>query len=78
MCVSPKAPSPPPAPEPLPPTPPAVSQGVAGKKQMSPQVAGENSEAGQTASNKSRTRLGRGSLRIPLTSEGSGLNYPTS
>jgi hypothetical protein len=45
---------------------------------MSPQIAGENSEAGQTASNKSRTRLGRVSLRIPLTSDGSGLNYPTS
>jgi hypothetical protein len=79
MCISsPKTPSPPPAPEPLPPTPPAVTQGVTGKKQMSPQVAGESSEAGQTASNKSRIRLGRGSLRIPLTSEGSGLNYPTS
>ena len=72
MCPSPKAPSPPPAPEPLPPTPPAVSQGVAGKKQMSPQVAGESSEAGQTASNKSRTRLGRSSLRIPLSSESRG------
>jgi hypothetical protein len=51
---------------------------VAGKKQMSPQVAGENSEAGQSASNKSRTRLGRGTLRIPLAGDGSGLNYPTS
>lgn len=75
MC--PKSPSPPPMPEPLPPTPPSVSQGVAGKKQMSPQVAGEENNTG-SASNKSRIRLGRGSLRIPLSSEGSGLNYPTS
>lgn len=76
MCPSPKQPSPPPAPEPLPPTPPMVTQGVAGKKQMSPQTAGE--ENNPSASNKSRVRLGRGSLRIPLASEGSGLNYPTS
>lgn len=77
MCM-PSAPKAPPAPEPLPPTPPVVTQGVAGKKQMSPQTAGENSEAGQSASNKSRTRLGRGTLRIPLAGDGSGLNYPTS
>jgi len=79
MCLpSPKMPSPPPAPEPLPPTPPAVTQGVAGKKQMSPQTAGESGVDTTSASNKSRIRLGRGSLRIPLASEGSGLNYPTS
>lgn len=76
MCLSPKMPSPPPAPEPLPPTPPMVVAGVAGKKQTSPQTAGEID--GTTASNKSRVRLGRGSLRIPLASDGSGLNYPTS
>ena len=71
MCM-PKAPSPPPAPEPLPITPPQVEQGLTGKKQMSPLTAGEDNDG----SKKNRKRLGRGDLRIPLSSEGSGVNYP--
>lgn len=79
MCLSPKMPSPPPAPEPTPPTPPSVVQGITGKKQNAPQTAGEGmADASNLASNQSRKRLGRGSLRIALANEGSGLNYPTS
>ena len=74
MCIAPRMPSPPPAPEPLPITPPQVSQGVAGKKQMSPLTAGEDNT--QDASKKIRTRIGRSNLRIPLFTEGSGINYP--
>ena len=78
MCM-PKAPSPPPAPEPLPPTPPSVIAGVTGTKQNSPQTAGQDANGvDNSASNKSRIRLGRGSLRIPLAGDGSGLNFPTS
>jgi len=78
MCM-PKAPSPPPAPEPLPPTPPSVVAGVTGTKQNAPQTAGQDANGvDASASNKSRLRLGRGSLRIPLAGEGSGLNFPTS
>jgi len=81
MCLSPKMPSPPPTPEPIAstPTPPSVTQGITGKKQSAPQTAGEGvADASNLASNQSRKRIGRGSLRIPLANEGSGLNYPTS
>lgn len=84
MCPSPKAPSPPPAPEPIPPTPPAVSP----NQQNAPANAVKRNDEGEAvgrslnrATTADRKRLGRGSLRIPLSSSGlggSGLNFPTS
>jgi len=47
-------------------------------KQKSPTEASTDASRDTTvASNYSRKRMGRGSLRIPL-SGGSGLNFPTS
>jgi len=74
MCVSMKAPSPPPAPEPVPivANNPTISNAVT--KQNAPNIA---NQVGTTR----RKRVGRGSLRIPLTSSGlsaSGLNIPSA
>ena len=75
MCM-PKAPSPPPAPVILPPATPSVSNATT--KQKAPTEASTDASRDTTvASNYSRKRTGRGSLRIPL-SGGSGLNFPTS
>ena len=76
MCgaiFTPKIPSPPPAPEPIPAvnTNPTIANAVT--KQKAPNIANQE---GYTA----RKRLGRGTLRIPLSSSGlsaSGLNIPT-
>ena len=75
MCVAPKMPSPPPAPEPIP--APVITKSVT-TKQKAPKVAESGSNVGSSASNYNRKRLGRGSLRIPLASSGSGVNFPTS
>ena len=75
MCVSVKAPSPPPAPEPIP--APTVTKATT-TKQKAPMVAESGMNVGSSASNYNRKRLGRGSLRIPLASSGSGVNFPTS
>ena len=76
MCLSPRKPAPPPMPEPLPPPTPSVSNATT--KQKAPTEASTDASRDTTvASNYSRKRTGRGSLRIPL-SGGSGLNFPTS
>tara|TARA_Y100001963_G_C6776027_1_gene447367 strand:- start:1884 stop:2111 length:228 start_codon:yes stop_codon:yes gene_type:complete len=75
MCIAPKMPSPPPAPEPIP--APVITKAVT-TKQKAPLVAESGSNVGSSASNYNRKRLGRGSLRIPLASSGSGVNFPTS
>ena len=76
MCIAPKRPAPPPEPAPLPPPTPTVSNATT--KQKSPTEASTDASRDTTvASNYSRKRMGRGSLRIPL-SGGSGLNFPTS
>tara|TARA_B100000902_G_C26693903_1_gene613853 strand:- start:62 stop:289 length:228 start_codon:yes stop_codon:yes gene_type:complete len=75
MCIAPKMPSPPPAPEPIP--APVITKSVT-TKQKAPMVAESGSNVGSSASNYNRKRLGRGSLRIPLASSGSGVNFPTS
>ena len=77
MCgaiFTPKIPSPPPAPEPIPAvdTNPTIANAVT--KQKAPNIA---NQSGTTR----RKRVGRGSLRIPLTSSGlsaSGLNIPSA
>ena len=77
MCGSiftPKMPTPPPAPEPIPMVDnnPTISNAVT--KQNAPNIA---NQSGTTR----RKRVGRGSLRIPLTSSGlsaSGLNIPSA
>lgn len=85
MCVSMKAPSPPPAPEPI----PENTFSNATTEQTAPTVAKKRDSSGADVSGRdanmattvSRKKLGRGSLRIPLTSSGltgSGLNFPTS
>jgi len=85
MCVSIKAPAPPPAPEPIPEAPPSVSNATT--SQTAPNRAVKRDAGGSAVSGSSNTatasrkRLGRGSLRIPLTSSGlsgSGLNFPTA
>jgi hypothetical protein len=82
MCLSPRIPSPPPAPEIIPDTPPTVAKSTT--SQMSPREAGTSDASGRNlnyASNVARKRLGRGSLRIPLASSGlsaSGLNIPSA
>lgn len=82
MCVSMKAPSLPPAPEPIPVMPPRVSN--AKNSQDAPATAKSSSASDvnvNSSSNAQRKRLGRGVLRIPLTSSGlssSGLNFPSS
>ena len=75
MCIAPKMPSPPPAPEPIP--APVITKAVT-TKQKAPMVAESGSNVGSSASNYNRKRLGRGSLRIPLASSGSGVQIPTS
>ena len=75
MCIAPKMPSPPPAPEPIP--APVITKATT-TKQKAPMVAESGSNVGSSASNYNRKRLGRGSVRIPLASSGSGVNFPTS
>lgn len=65
MCVSVKAPSMPPAPEPAPTTPPPVTQNTQG----SARPAGFSESEGRsrnTASSYDRKRTGSSSLRIPI------------
>ncbi len=66
MCVSVKAPSMPPAPEPAPVAPPPVTQNTQG----SPRPAGYSAEAEgrnmNTASSYDRKRTGASNLRIPI------------
>ena len=82
MCVSVKAPSiPAPAPEPIPPTPPSVSNATT--QQTAPTSATGEASGRNTsiASRVARRRVGRGSLRIPLATSGltrSGLNIPSA
>ena len=76
MCIAPKMPSPPPAPEPIPAPPPMVAKATT--KQKAPFIAESGMNVGSSASNYNRKRLGRGSLRIPLASSGSGTQLPTS
>ena len=79
MCVSVKAPAPPPMPEPIPATPPQVSGATT--KQMSPASADAKGKNINVASSAQRRRVGRGTLRIPLATSGltdSGLNLPSS
>ena len=79
MCVSIKAPAPPPMPEPIPATPPSVSGATT--KQNAPMVADASGRNVNVASSYNRRRTGRGTLRIPLASSGltaSGLNLPKS
>ena len=77
MCGSffaPKIPSPPPAPEPIPVVDNNPTFAKAVTKQKAPNIANQE---GYIA----RKRVGRGTLRIPLSSSGldaSGLNIPTS
>jgi hypothetical protein len=78
MCSFSRPPSPPPAPEPIPETPPVVTQATTTQK--APATARNESGVNRNmASEVSRKRQGRGSLRIPLASlgSGSGLNFPT-
>ena len=78
MCVSIKAPAPPPMPEPIPATPPQVSGATT--KQNAPMVADASGRNVNVASSYNRRRVGRGTLRMPLASSGltkSGLNLPS-
>ena len=80
MCVSIKAPSMPPAPEPIPAPPPNTVSGAMTKQKV-PAYADASGRNVMVASSASRRRTGRGSLRIPLASSGltaSGLNLPSS
>ena len=80
MCVSIKAPSMPPAPEPIPARPPNTISG-ARTKQNAPAYADASGRNVNVASSVARRRTGRGSLRIPLASSGltaSGLNLPNA
>ena len=81
MCVSVKAPSPPPMPEPTPPQTPQVSNATT--QQVAPTSATGEASGRNTsiASRVARRRVGRGSLRIPLATSGltrSGLNIPSA
>lgn len=69
-------PSPPPAPVVIPSAPPMVTSATT--KQKAPTEANSNSASTTVASNYARKRVGRGSLRIPLSSSGSGTNFPTA
>jgi hypothetical protein len=69
-------PSPPPAPLPIPSAPPIVTSATT--KQKAPTEANNSSASTTVASNYARKRQGRGTLRIPLASSGSGLNFPTA
>ena len=77
------SPSPPPAPEPIPEPTPQVSNAVTSRD--APALArtrdADGDVVGKSTSTSARKRLGRGVLRIPLTSSGlssAGLNFPTS
>ena len=81
MCVSVKAPAPPPMPEPTPPPTPQVSNATT--QQVAPTSATGEASGRNTsvASRVARRRIGRGSLRIPLATSGltrSGLNIPSA
>ena len=79
MCVSIKAPSMPPAPEPIPAQPNTIANATT--KQNAPAYADSTGRNVNVASSASRRRTGRGSLRIPLASSGltaSGLNLPSA
>ena len=69
-------PSPPPAPMPIPAPPPVVTSATT--KQKAPTEASNSSMSTTVASNYARKRVGRGSLRIPLASSGSGTNFPSA
>ena len=69
MCVAPRPPSPPPAPEPLPKPTDTVKKALTQQKAPADAMSKDNT--------KMKKRMGRGSLRIPL-SGGSGGNFPTS
>ena len=78
MCVSLKAPSPP-SPPPAPVPKPKIQVSGATTKQKAPAEASGRDV--KMASTHARRRVGRGTLRIPLTSSGldkTGLNLPTS
>ena len=80
MCVSIKAPAPPPMPEPIPAPPPNTVSGAT-TKQNAPMTADASGRNVNVASSYARSRIGRGTLRIPLASSGltrSGLNLPNS
>ena len=80
MCVSIKAPSMPPAPEPIPAPPPNTISGAV-TRQNAPAYADASGRNVNVASAYARRRVGRGTLRIPLASSGltaSGLNLPSS
>ena len=79
MCLSVKAPAPPPMPEPIPATPPQVSGATT--KQVAPASADAKGQNINVASSTQRKRVGRSSLRIPLATSGltaSGLNLPSA
>ena len=79
MCVSIKAPAPPPMPEPIPATPPQVSGAIT--KQVAPAGADASGRNVNVASSAQRRRVGRSTLRIPLATSGltaSGLNLPSA
>jgi|TARA_Y100000034_G_C6812005_1_gene364962 hypothetical protein len=79
MCVSIKAPAPPPMPEPIPIPPPNTVSGAI-TRQNAPASADASGRNVNVASTYQRRRVGRGSLRIPLSSSGlsaSGLNLPS-
>ena len=78
MCVSIKAPSMPPAPEPIPAQPNRIANATT--RQNAPAYADASGRNVNVASSASRRRTGRGSLSIPLASSGltaSGLNLPS-
>ena len=81
MCVSVKAPAPPPMQEPTPAPTPQVSNATT--QQVAPTSATGEASGRNTsvASRVARRRVGRGSLRIPLATSGltrSGLNIPSA
>ena len=79
MCLSIKAPAPPPMPEPIPATPPQVSGATT--KQVAPASADASGRNVNVASSAQRRRVGRSTLRIPLATSGltaSGLNLPSA
>ena len=81
MCVSVKAPAPPPAPEPIPATPPSVSNATTQQTAPTSETGEASGRNTSIASRVARRRVGRGSLRIPLATSGltrSGLNIPSA
>ena len=80
MCVSIRAPAPPPMPEPIPAAPPNTVSGAT-TRQNAPATADASGRNVNVASSYLRRRIGRGTLRIPLAASGltrSGLNLPNS